>query len=92
MSSKSLTSISKFLSLVLRHRPQVVGMQLDSEGWLPIAELIDNANGRGHQLSLELLHEVVASCEKKRFSLSNDGLRIRANIGARCTNEFSGQV
>ena len=80
-SSKSLTSISKFLSLVLRHRPQVVGMQLDSEGWLPIAELIDNANRRGHQLSLELLHKVVESCEKKRFSLSDDGLRIRANQG-----------
>lgn len=81
MSSKSLTSISKFLSLVLRHQPQVVGMQLDSEGWLPIAELIENANRRGQQLSLELLHEVVASCEKKRFSLSDDGLRIRANQG-----------
>ncbi len=34
-------------------------MQLDSEGWLPIDELIENANHRGHPLSLELLHEVV---------------------------------
>lgn len=80
-SSKNLTSISKFLSFVLRHQPQVVGMQLDSEGWLPIDELIEKANHRGHPLSLELLHEVVASCEKKRFSLSDDGLRIRANQG-----------
>jgi putative RNA 2'-phosphotransferase len=80
-SAKSLTSISKFLSLVLRHQPQVVGMKLDSEGWLPIDELIENANHRGYELSLELLHEVVASCEKKRFSLSDDGLRIRANQG-----------
>jgi putative RNA 2'-phosphotransferase len=78
---KSHTSISKFLSLVLRHQPEVIGMQLDQEGWLPIDEMIENANRKGIQLSLELLHEIVASCEKKRFSLSDDGLRIRANQG-----------
>lgn len=78
---KSLTSTSKFLSLVLRHQPEVVGMQLDPEGWLPIDGLIQNANRQGKQLTLELLHEVVASCEKKRFSLSDDGLMIRANQG-----------
>ncbi|MCC6509888.1 MAG: RNA 2'-phosphotransferase [Pirellulaceae bacterium] len=76
-----LTTTSKFLSLVLRHQPEVVGMQLDPEGWLPIDELIENANRQGKQLTLELLHEVVASCEKKRFALSEDGLKIRANQG-----------
>jgi putative RNA 2'-phosphotransferase len=80
-SPKSLTSTSKFLSLVLRHQPEVIGMQLDAEGWLPIDELIENANRQGKQFSLELLHEVVASCEKKRFALSEDGLKIRANQG-----------
>jgi putative RNA 2'-phosphotransferase len=78
---KNLTSTSKFLSLVLRHQPEVVGMQLDPEGWLRIDELIENANRQGTQLSLELLHDVVVSCEKKRFSLSDDGLKIRANQG-----------
>jgi hypothetical protein len=38
--NKQLISTSKFLSLVLRHRPEVVGMQLDAEGWLHIDELI----------------------------------------------------
>ena len=80
-SPKSLTSTSKFLSLVLRHQPEVIGMQLDLEGWLQIDELIQNANRKDTELSLELLHEVVASCEKKRFALSDDGLRIRANQG-----------
>lgn len=79
--SQNLTSTSKFLSLVLRHQPEVIGMQLEPEGWLPIDQLIENANRKGNQLSLELLHEVVASCEKKRFSLSEDGLKIRANQG-----------
>jgi putative RNA 2'-phosphotransferase len=77
----NLTATSKFLSLVLRHQPEVVGMQLDAEGWLPIDELIQNANRQGNHLSLELLHAVVASCEKKRFALSEDGLNIRANQG-----------
>lgn len=62
---KNLTATSKFLSLVLRHQPEVVGMQLDDEGWLDINQLIANANERGKALSLELLHEVVATSDKK---------------------------
>ncbi|KAA1258179.1 RNA 2'-phosphotransferase [Rubripirellula obstinata] len=81
MKDKSLVSTSKFLSLVLRHQPEVVGMQLDEEGWLEINALIDAANQHGKQLSLELLHEVVATNDKKRFALSDDGLRIRASQG-----------
>lgn len=56
-------------------------MQLDPEGWLPIEELIENANRQGKQLSLDLVHDVVALCEKNRFALSEDGLKIRANQG-----------
>lgn len=78
---KTLVSTSKFLSLVLRHQPEVVGMELDEEGWLDIAQLIDAANQHGKRLSLELLHEVVATNDKKRFALSEDGLRIRASQG-----------
>jgi putative RNA 2'-phosphotransferase len=85
-STKQLTSTSKFLSLVLRHQPEVVGMQLDPEGWLAIDELIENANRSGTPLSLELLHEVVATSDKKRFALSEDGLRIRANQGHSVTD------
>lgn len=78
---KTIFTTSKFLSLVLRHQPEVVGMNLDDEGWLDINELIANANVRGKSLSLELLHEVVATNDKKRFALSDDGLRIRASQG-----------
>jgi putative RNA 2'-phosphotransferase len=85
-SEKNLTATSKFLSLVLRHQPEVVGMQLDDEGWLDINQLIFNANERGNALSLELLHEVVATSDKKRFALSDDGLRIRANQGHSLAN------
>lgn len=78
---KTLIKTSKFLSLILRHQPEVVGMQLDEAGWLDINELIANANARGKKLTLELLHEVVSTNDKKRFALSDDGLRIRASQG-----------
>ncbi len=78
---KNLVSTSKFLSLVLRHQPEVIGMELDANGWLTISDLIEKANQHGHQLTLELLHEVVATNDKQRFALSEDGLMIRANQG-----------
>jgi putative RNA 2'-phosphotransferase len=80
-SDKTFQTTRKFLSLVLRHRPEVIGMQLDDEGWLEIDELVVNANHRGHALTLELVHEIVATSDKKRFALSDDGLRIRASQG-----------
>jgi putative RNA 2'-phosphotransferase len=78
---KKLTTISKFLSLVLRHKPETIGMQLGPDGWLEINALIDNANRCGNHISLDLLHEVVVTNDKQRFALSEDGLYIRANQG-----------
>lgn len=79
--NEQIVRVSKFLSLVLRHKPETIGMQLDVEGWLDIAELIENANRHGKQMSLELIHDVVAQNDKKRFALSEDGLKIRASQG-----------
>ncbi|MFO0812777.1 MAG: RNA 2'-phosphotransferase [Gemmatales bacterium] len=70
---------SKFLSLVLRHHPEVIGLQLDEQGWASVAELLSKTEDRG--LTQELLQRVVAENDKKRFSFSADGLRIRANQG-----------
>lgn len=80
-SNNKLVSTSKFLSLVLRHRPEVIGAKLAPEGWLFIDELISRANAHGKAITLELLHDVVAKNDKKRFALSEDGLRIRASQG-----------
>lgn len=79
--SRELVSTSKFLSLVLRHKPETIGLKLDSEGWLEIDQLIRAANEQGNSITLELLHEVVATSDKQRFGLSDDGLQIRANQG-----------
>lgn len=80
MNNRVVTT-SKFLSLILRHQPELIGMQLDAEGWLPIDELVANANRNGKYLTRGLLDEVVETNDKKRFIISDDGLRIRANQG-----------
>lgn len=78
---KQLSEVSKFLSYVLRHQPHAIGITLDREGWVDIAALISAADNTGKQLDHEGIQAVVASNDKKRFSISEDGLRIRAVQG-----------
>jgi len=80
-SPQSLTSVSKFLSLVLRHEPQAIGLSLDSAGWADVSELLSKAAQHKRPLSRELLQIVVETSDKKRFAFSADGTRIRANQG-----------
>ena len=75
------TKISRFLSFVLRHKPQDIGLTLDSEGWADINTLLACAPRAGKRLTRETLQEVVETNDKKRFTLSEDGLRIRAAQG-----------
>jgi putative RNA 2'-phosphotransferase len=75
------TQISKFLSFVLRHQPQTIGLTLDAQGWANIDELITCANQSGKSLTQSLIEEVVQTNDKKRFTISEDGLRIRAAQG-----------
>ncbi len=77
--TKEHTKISKFLSFVLRHNPQSIGIELDENGWADIAALIDRT--QKFALSQELIAEVVRTNDKQRFALSKDGLKIRASQG-----------
>ncbi|WAJ36013.1 RNA 2'-phosphotransferase [Pseudomonas sp. GOM7] len=81
MDSKRLNETSKFLSYVLRHEPQAIGLRLDSEGWADLESLISGAAKAGRALDKALIQAVVDSSDKKRFSISADGLRIRAVQG-----------
>jgi len=76
-----LSDASKFLSYVLRHQPDAIGISLDREGWADIAALIAAAVNAGKQLDHVLIQTVVATSDKKRFAISEDGLRIRAVQG-----------
>lgn len=81
MNSKRITEVSKFLSFVLRHSPESIGLKLDTEGWASIVDLQNGARKDGRDVDDELLRAVVDGNEKKRFSISADGLRIRAVQG-----------
>jgi putative RNA 2'-phosphotransferase len=76
-----LVKISKFLSLVLRHQPELIGLELDPQGWADVAELLDRAARHGKPITREQLEQAIATNDKQRFALSPDGTRIRANQG-----------
>jgi putative RNA 2'-phosphotransferase len=74
--------ISKFLSLVLRHSPETIHLNMDKNGWVNINELISNANKyKNMRLNTDLIKLVVETDDKQRFIISDDGKRIRANQG-----------
>lgn len=77
-----MRSTSKFISLILRHKPETIGITLDEHGWADVQALIDGVNATGrHHLTPELLEEIVRSDEKQRYAFNEDHTRIRANQG-----------
>lgn len=72
---------SRTLARVLRHRPELWGVRLDREGWCQVSELLAGAVSNGEALTVDELCEIVATNDKKRFSMSRDGRRIRAAQG-----------
>ncbi len=81
MTDKEIIRISKFLSLILRHQPERVGLTLDGAGWVGVTELLEAVNRNGISLALDQLKHVVANNDKKRFEFSEDDQRIRASQG-----------
>jgi len=81
MNEKETKHASKFLSLVLRHEPERVGLKLGEAGWAGVTELLSAVNRHGVALTLEQLKHVVATSDKKRFTFNDDGSQIRANQG-----------
>ncbi len=75
------THVSKFLSYVLRHRPDEIGIELDPQGWVSIDRLLGACAEHGEAFSREELDYVVEHNNKRRFAVSEDGLRIRASQG-----------
>ncbi len=73
-------SISKYISLILRHKPETIGICLDEHGWANVEELINGVN-KTHHLDMETLERIVAEDEKQRYSFNEDRTLIRANQG-----------
>lgn len=80
-SDAARTRNGKFLSLVLRHRPESIGLTLDPNGWADVDELIACAARHGRRLDRAAIGDMVATNDKQRFALSDDGGRIRAVQG-----------
>ena len=74
------TETSKYISLILRHKPQVIGITLDEHGWANVDELIDGVS-KTHPLTKEILQQVVEEDNKQRYSFNEDKTLIRANQG-----------
>lgn len=73
--------LSKFISLVLRHKPDAAGIKLDSHGWADVEELIRGINQTGRKIDMTVLEEIVRMDEKQRYSFNEDRTKIRANQG-----------
>lgn len=72
---------SKMLARWLRHRPDGIGLTLEKHGWADIAELLAKSAAAGVPFAWDELMQVVLENNKQRFTLSPDGLRIRAAQG-----------
>ena len=79
--SKKDVSQSKFLSLVLRHEPDKIGIALDPHGWIEVGVLLEAMARHGRRMESAELEWLVRESDKQRFALSEDGKRIRANQG-----------
>ena len=76
----SLNKTSKFISLILRHRPEVIGIELDEHGWADVGELIAGV-AKSRPFDMEMLEEIVRTDSKQRYSFNEDRTLIRANQG-----------
>lgn len=79
--SKQEINISKFLSLVLRHQPETIGIHLDHNGWTDVDELIEKSNIYGVKFDRETLNHIVETNPKKRFAFNDTFDKIRASQG-----------
>lgn len=81
MNKRQIDNISRFLSLVLRHHPEKIGLTLDEAGWAGVDDLRGKCAADGIVFSREDLQYVVDTNNKQRFAFSDDGRRIRASQG-----------
>lgn len=76
----NINETSKFISLILRHKPEAIGISLDEHGWADVDELIAGIS-RTHELNKDILEEIVRTDDKQRYSFNEDKTLIRANQG-----------
>lgn len=81
MDGKEMQSLSKFISLIMRHKPEAADITLDEHGWADVQELIEGIRKTGRSIDRDILEAIVRTDEKGRYSFSTDRALIRANQG-----------
>lgn len=76
----SLTKLSRYLSLILRHHPEAAGITLDEHGWADVSRLLAGMSAK-QPVTMEILEEIVRTDDKQRYSFNEDKTLIRANQG-----------
>ncbi len=80
MKPQDNTGTSKFISRILRHHPESIGIQLDEHGWARVDELIAGI-AKTRKFDMEMLEEIVRTDSKQRYSFNENKTLIRANQG-----------
>ena len=80
MTEERKKSLGKYISLILRHKPETIGITLDEHGWASVKELLDGIS-RTRSITFEELDEIVRTNDKRRYSFNDDKTKIRANQG-----------
>ncbi len=75
-----MSKTSKFIALILRHKPETIGITLDEHGWANVDELIAGI-AKTRPFTMSMLEEIVATDDKQRYSFNEDKTLIRANQG-----------
>lgn len=73
--------VSKYIALILRHKPETIGITLDEHGWANVDELVQGINRSQYRITTEDLEEIVRTDDKQRYSFNDDKTLIRANQG-----------
>ena len=75
-----ITDTSRFISLILRHKPETIGITLDEHGWANVKDLIEGIK-KTRPFDMDMLEEIVRTDNKQRYSFNEDKTLIRANQG-----------
>ncbi|MBE6901169.1 MAG: RNA 2'-phosphotransferase [Ruminococcaceae bacterium] len=76
----TLKAYSKYLSYILRHHPEAIGITLDDHGWASVEEIVKGI-ACDREFSMEMLETIVATDEKHRYRFNEDKSLIRAEYG-----------
>ncbi|MSS70150.1 MAG: RNA 2'-phosphotransferase [Candidatus Latescibacteria bacterium] len=79
MDNRDVEHLSKMLSLMLRHRPEEFGVEVDRYGYADLNAVLVALQDRSPSVTMEDVEHLVYEAEKQRFEIENG--RIRARYG-----------